>query len=87
MKQHGHLQGFFETLGALAGSRQRENQLSRTFKACFDHSHVFRTRVLALLGRTCDLKLAPQAASCSARLASPDSSSKARWSPCSPWRS
>lgn len=61
MNKHGHSQGFFETLGALAGSRQRENQLSRTFKACFDHSQVFRTRVLALLARTCDLKLSPHA--------------------------
>lgn len=45
--------GFFATLGALAGSRQRENQLSRTFKACFDASTVFQTRVLDLLARTC----------------------------------
>ena len=45
--------GFFQTLGALAGSRQRENQLSRTFKACFDVSPVFRARVLGLLANTC----------------------------------
>jgi hypothetical protein len=44
---------FFQTLGVLAGSRQRENQISRTFKACFDASPAFRSRVLELLGRTC----------------------------------
>jgi hypothetical protein len=27
--------GFFSTLGLLAGTRQQENQLSRTFQACF----------------------------------------------------
>lgn len=36
---------FFDTLGALA-SHQQENQLSRTFKACFDHSAQFQSLIL-----------------------------------------
>ena len=39
---------FFATLGALA-SHQQENQLSRTFKACFDASESFRHLVIDFL--------------------------------------
>jgi hypothetical protein len=39
---------FFETLGALA-SNQEENQLSRTFKACFDNSAYWRMQFGRLL--------------------------------------
>lgn len=54
---HVHRQGFFDTLGALAGSQQQENQLSRTFKACFEASPRFRERVLQLVARSCQVRV------------------------------
>ena len=45
--------GFFRTLGQLAGTRQQENQLSRTFQACFSASPGFRNSVLKMLCREC----------------------------------
>jgi hypothetical protein len=47
------LGGFFETLGHLAGSRHEENQISRTFKACFGASTMFRQVILDLLAQEC----------------------------------
>ena len=47
---------FFGTLGALAG-HQQENQLSRTFKACFDNSARFRELVVAFAARRLDTPL------------------------------
>jgi hypothetical protein len=44
-------EAFLARLGRLAGSRQRENQLSRTFAACFEESPGFRQAVLALVWR------------------------------------
>lgn len=43
---------FFGTLGRLAG-RERENQFSRMFLACFEHSRYFRSCILDLLKITC----------------------------------
>ena len=40
--------GFFTTLGALA-SRQQENQLSRSLKACLTDSTEFRRVLLRLV--------------------------------------
>ena len=47
---------FFSTLGALA-SHQQENQLSRTFKACFDASESFRHLVIDFLRERVDVPL------------------------------
>jgi hypothetical protein len=47
---------FFSTLGALA-SHQQENQLSRTFKACFDSSESFRHLLLDFLRERLDVPL------------------------------
>lgn len=41
--------GFFWLLGQRAGSRQRENQLSSTFAACFSQSPPFRRAFINLL--------------------------------------
>jgi hypothetical protein len=47
---------FFAALGHLAGTSQRENQLSRTFAACFAESRHFRRQVLQVLWETCRKK-------------------------------
>jgi hypothetical protein len=52
---------FFRTLGRLAGTRQQENQLSRTFQACFDASADFRRVVLKTIGAECGVKPNPSA--------------------------
>jgi hypothetical protein len=39
---------FFAELGRMAGSRQRENQLSRTFAACFNESQGFRRQMVGV---------------------------------------
>jgi hypothetical protein len=44
---------FFAALGRLAGTGQQENQLSRTFAACFEESAHFRRQVLRLLWDAC----------------------------------
>jgi len=43
----------FSTLGAL--TQREEEQLSRTFQACFNHSQGFRERVFAVLEQHCEL--------------------------------
>ena len=45
---------FFGTLGG--GSSQRENQFSRTFKACFDQSKFLRLQVLEQLFGLCRIR-------------------------------
>ncbi len=47
---------FFSLLARHAGSRQRENQLSSTFVACFRESAAFRHAALELVVRACRLK-------------------------------
>jgi hypothetical protein len=51
-----HPSDFFATLGRLAGS-QRENQLSRTFQACFSCSAGFRRRVLEAVAAQCNVRV------------------------------
>jgi hypothetical protein len=51
----------FEELGTLAGSRQRENQLSATFAACFSRSQEFRRVALGLLAEACQWSSAGRA--------------------------
>lgn len=48
--------GFFSILAKSAGSRQRENQLTSTFVACFHTSRTFRQAVLEVLCKACRLK-------------------------------
>ena len=64
---------FFE-LGRLAGSSQRENQLSRTFAACFQESLSFRELALNVLRRVArvpDAQGNPTEWSCTAEVATP----------------
>lgn len=51
--------GLFQTVGALAGTRQQENQLSRTFQACFNHSKASRAAVFRVLSRHAYLHFSP----------------------------
>jgi hypothetical protein len=48
--------GFFETLGHIGRSSQPENQLTRTFQACFNYSLGFRKTVLKTLSSACSLR-------------------------------
>jgi hypothetical protein len=63
---------FFSTLARLAGSRQQENQLSQTFRACFDASPGFRQTVLKTIARACDASVDAQANwHCATQIAGP----------------
>ena len=65
---------FLGTLGRLAGSRQQENQFSRTFLACFEQSHFFRETALVLLHRVCHIAprtLNPDDWSCAVEVPTP----------------
>ena len=46
---------FFSIVGHLAQRRHKEDQLSNTFRACFDHSRLFRSTVLRQLLTICGL--------------------------------
>lgn len=67
-------ESFFGQLGTLAGSQQRENQLSRAFAACFNESRAFRVAMLALFWPALGHAKAPRSPErwrCSAEIATP----------------